>query len=123
MRFKILAVLFLACSAHAISRQDEPDFNTTDSIGNVSVSTSAWTRVPATNSTSRLAIIVQNYPTNTASMLVRISTSTQNPGGATQAMTLRITDAPWVLSLSDGLYLWMKSNAASAENVFFQEMK
>ena len=56
----LLAATALVKPAHAIDRQTTPDFFFTDSIGNVSISTSAWTQVPTgANSVYRLGIIVQ----------------------------------------------------------------
>lgn len=120
----LAAFLAIVRPAQAIDRQSTPDYYFTDAVGNISISTSAWTAVPASNSVYRLGIIVQEYASNSANMLVRISSTTTAPAAASNiGMTLHPTDGPQTFSISDGMYLFAKSQASTAENLFYQELK
>ena len=89
----------------------------------VSISTSAWTKVPTTTSlTGRLAVQVCNPSTNTASMYAIVKSATPS-----EAITVKPREigkgSTQVIPCPDGLYLYLFSGHTSAESAGVQELK
>lgn len=119
---------FLLCanSVHALSVNDKPVYDVTVAT-TVSVSTSAWTRVPPTwadNTESRLGVEVSNPKTNNATIVGVISISTY-VAGVSEATTIRPIELEAgeneLFKIGSKLYLYLLSLHTSAENVHIQE--
>jgi len=95
--------------------------------GEVTVSTHQWTAVPSTASIdiSRIGIWLDEYNTNSGNMLVFVSTWSSVPAtvAISTGLTMTPNDAPWQLSIPYTLKVWMRSLNATAEKVFYMELK
>jgi len=112
------AFLFAATLSHA------EIFKNVAVSSDVVVSTQAWTAVPASNSAWREAILIDNYNTNTGSMLFIMSQSAAVPSvSTTTGATLLPADPPLVLKIGTNVRLWAISLHTSAEKIFYQELK
>jgi len=100
------------------------DYNYVAVSSDVVVSTSGWTAVPASNTESRKAILIDNYNTNTASMLFIITDSDTTPTiSTTTGATLLPADPPLMINIGTRLKLWAISLHTAAEKLFYQEFK
>lgn len=125
---KLLVALFFGAACSAVRAADVADYQTVVRSGVVSISTSAFTVVPSTIPVSpaangRTAIVVQSSSTNTGNFLVIISTTPTAPTLQTWGFTMLRSDAPWYLSIRQNVYLWLKSTASAAENVYYTELR
>lgn len=102
----------------------EQSFTSVGTATTVSVSTSAWTKVPATSSlTGRTDICLDAPASNTANVAAIISTSSVVPGEATTVRPIEIIrgEEDRCIPVGDGLYLYLLSLNTAAENVHVQE--
>ena len=124
---KLVAALILSLPslAFAVSRQNEATYFEVTNKGDISVSNSAWTAVPATASinSARIAIQFDNYDTNNASMLLQITSTPVAPASLTEGFTCPPSSPPWEWTITGRLYLWAISLHSGAENLFYEELK
>jgi len=93
--------------------------------GNVSVSTSEWTVLITTpnSNVNRIGFIIDSYATNSANMLIAITTSPLMPSTTDQGYTLKPADAPWIISAGSMTYIKAISLHTSSENLYMTEVK
>ena len=112
------AFLFAATLSHA------EIFKNVAVSSDVVVSTLTWTAVPAAPAAWRKAILVDNYNTNSASMLFIMSQSATVPTvSTTTGATLLPADPPLTIPIGDKVRLWAISLHTAAEKIFYQELK
>lgn len=122
----LLGGLLLLCSpVHAGGDTEEKPISAPGTGTTVSISTSAWTKVPTTSSlTTRSGIKVSNPASNNAAFAAVLSTSSVTPGEATTVRPVEIErgENPFV-PCSDNTYLYLLSLHTSAENAHVQEVR
>lgn len=93
--------------------------------GDISVSTSQWTAIPATGTAniSRIGLFVDSYNTNTANFLVNFTTNSLPPGSTSQGLTMKPSDSPWTLSMDYTISVWAISLHTVAERMFYKELR
>ena len=128
MRLKLLPLaggllLSIAPKVFAITSAYDP-IRTPVTATTVSVSTSAWTVIPATPTSGRTLIHLSNPASNSAAMAVIISTSSASPGEATTVRPHEYQpgEGDW-FHFYGGLYFYALSLHTAAENVHVQEYK
>lgn len=91
----------------------------------VSVSTSAWTEVPASYSLTNLTgIILSNISTNTASVVGMLGNSDATITTYIGIMPIEIEPGEvWMQPISSEQKLYLRSLATSAENISVQEIR
>lgn len=121
-----LAGLFLSGSVYAGKPLvAEAPINAVGAGTTVSISTSAWTKVPASGNTSgRTGIKVCNPSGNSATMYGVISSNSSSPTEATTVRPIEIQagENP-LIPIADNLYLYLLSVHTGAENAHVQEVK
>ncbi len=104
----------------------EQSYTAVGTATTVSISTSAWTLVPAATSlTGRTEVCVNEPNSNTAFMAATISTSSVVPGEAVTVRPIEIADTSEdrCFPIGDGLYLYLISLHTAAESVHVQERR
>lgn len=91
----------------------------------VSISTTSWTKVPTTSSLSdRSGILVNNISTNTASFVGTLVRGGLDSSDVTTIYEIEIEPGENKLyELNNGIDLYLRSLASSAENAFVLEIK
>ena len=129
MRLKLLplagALLLCAASASAITSSNDPI--RTPLLGTtVSVSTSAWTKVPTTSTSGTTLILFSNPASNSSSIAVCPSASSVIPGEATTVLNMELQpgEYDW-FHFYGSLNFWAISlnGASGAENLHIKEFK
>lgn len=91
----------------------------------VTVSTSAWTKVPTGSPIgNRSGVLINNPSTNNAGMVGVLSTNSSSPTEATTVRPLEFSQSSdfTFLPISSGVYLYMLSLHSVAESVHVQEV-
>lgn len=100
------------------------DFKFVGVSSNVVVSTQAWTAVPTTPDPNRKGLLIDNYATNTGSMLYVFTQDGATPTvPITQGAAIAPADEPLILSIGRKVYLWAVSLHTAPESIFYQELK
>ena len=128
MRLKLLpfvgGLILCASVAHAVSSAYDP-IRTPLPATTVSVSTSAWTAIPATDTAGRTLVHFSNPASNSGAMSVIASTSPTIPG---EAITIRPHEyqpgeGDWFHIYGVDIYWYAVSLHTSAESLHVQEYK
>lgn len=104
----------------------EQSFTAVGTATTVSISTSAWTKVPTTSSlTGRTTICLDLPASATANMSAIISTSSVVPGEAITVRPIEIIkgEQDRCIDVGDALYLYVLSLHTAAENLHIQERR
>lgn len=104
----------------------EQSYTAVGTATTVSISTSAWTKVPTTSSlTGRTEVCIDLPAAATANMSATISTSSVIPGEATTVRPIEIVKGEMdrCVQIGDALYLWVISLHTGAENLHVQERR
>lgn len=125
---KIIFTLFLALGASSVLALDveQKPVRYVGTGTTVSISTSAWTLVPASSSLTsqdRSGIKVSNPSTNNAAFAAILSTSSVTPGEATTVRPIEIGagENPFI-EAEKNIFLYLLSLHTSAENAHVQEV-
>jgi hypothetical protein len=128
----LLAVLAVCCVCKCkdgkceVPAVREQSFTAVGTATTVSVSTSAWTLVPAASTlTGRTDVCFDEPATNNANMSATISTSSVVPGEATSVRPIEIIkgEQDRCVSVGDSLKLYVLSLHTAAENIHVQERR
>jgi hypothetical protein len=110
----------------AVSPVREQSYTAVGTATTVSISTSAWTKVPATSSlTGRHGIIVDCPAANSANVAAIISSNSSAPTEATTVRPIEIirTEREREVLVGSGLHLYLLSLHTAAESCHVQEFR
>ena len=119
----LVGALFISAYARADGLVKESPIGSVGSVSSVSVSTSAWTKIPALSSLrSRMWDMVRNPSTNSANMVCTVAGSI--PTGAITLGEIEITKGMcWKVPVDNNNNLYCVSLNTSAESVIVREYK
>lgn len=118
-------LLFLSVYVHAGKPLvAEAPVNEVGTGTTVSISTSAWTKVPTSQTSGRTGIKVCNPSNNSGTMYGVMSSNSSSPTEATSVRPIEIQagENP-IIPISDRLYLYLISGHSAAESAHVQEIR
>ncbi len=132
--FAVIFAIGVVLSFSFVKEGETEGFSREAEIGDVgtpssvSISTSAWTLVPASadgNMPKRSGIIVDNPSTNSAGMQAIITTSSTAPtiSTNTRPIELKAADSPSTIGLGHAVFLWVVSSHTAAELLHYIEYR
>lgn len=104
----------------------EQSYTAVGTATTVSISTSAWTKVPTTSSlTGRTEVCLDEPASNTANMAGTISSESSTPAEAITVRPIEVVkgEEDRCFPVGDGLYVYLLSLHSSAESVHVQERR
>jgi hypothetical protein len=122
-----LGLLLVACGAKAAAMPVRiQSYTAVGTATTVSISTSAWTKVPTTSSlTGRTEVCVDLPASASAGMVGIISSNSSTPAEAITVRPIEIVkgEQDRCYDVPDGLYLYLLSLHTGAENAHVQERR
>jgi len=126
MRKLLLLVGIMMVSTIAFAKGKGADITAVEAIQTVAVSSKTWTAVPSAVLGRRIAVVLDANSAVTDPFYFIITPTNVAPTNAiTDGLVMQAGDPPWILSISDGVYLWSISgqSGAATKSLSVQQVK